>query len=173
MDLRVVKTEKIIRESFLELRNEMPLEKIRVKDICDKALINKSTFYKHYSDVFDLSDKMEDEFISSIINIEGRDSLFRDPETFISNIDDLINGDAGSNKVLFKDRVPIFWGKISTGIIQRYRDTGGEEYATAMLFVMGGLAFTRFLFDDTEPEEREKLRQSLISYIHAIGNTMK
>ena len=42
MDLRIVKTKRSIRQAFLELRDSMPLEKIRVTDLCSKAIINNT-----------------------------------------------------------------------------------------------------------------------------------
>ena len=58
MDLRIEKTERSIVRAFLKLRAEKPLEKIRVKELCEKAEINKSTFYAHYRDIFDLSEQL-------------------------------------------------------------------------------------------------------------------
>ena len=56
MDLRIQKTEKAIKNAFLELRAGKPLEKITVKELCGLALINKSTFYSHYDDIYALSE---------------------------------------------------------------------------------------------------------------------
>lgn len=53
-DLRVVKTKRLLYETLIELMKEMPFEEIKVSDICNKALINRSTFYSHYSDKYDL-----------------------------------------------------------------------------------------------------------------------
>jgi len=54
MDLRVEKTKGSIVNAFLSLRARKPLEKITVKELCQLARINKSTFYTHYSDIFAL-----------------------------------------------------------------------------------------------------------------------
>ena len=43
MDIRIEKTERAIRNAFLELRAAKPLEKITVKELCSLACINKST----------------------------------------------------------------------------------------------------------------------------------
>ena len=56
MDIRIEKTEKAIKNAFLELRAKKPLEKITVKELCALACINKSTFYSHYEDIFALSE---------------------------------------------------------------------------------------------------------------------
>ena len=68
MDLRIEKTEKGIRNAFIELRSRKPLEKITIKELCEHAYINKSTFYSHYKDIYDLSERMEEEVVSSITN---------------------------------------------------------------------------------------------------------
>ena len=41
MDIRIEKTERAIRNAFLELRAAKPLEKITVKELCSLACINK------------------------------------------------------------------------------------------------------------------------------------
>lgn len=67
MDLRVERTRKNIHNAFIQLRSKKPLEKISVKELAELAYINKATFYSHYNDIYDLSDKLENELISSII----------------------------------------------------------------------------------------------------------
>lgn len=44
-------TEKAIRQAFLGLLNERPLNKITVKDITDRCGINRNSFYYHYQDI--------------------------------------------------------------------------------------------------------------------------
>ena len=68
MDLRITKTKKAIINSFLSLRAKKPLEKISVKELCETAMINKSTFYSHYGDIYELSDSLENEVVMSVID---------------------------------------------------------------------------------------------------------
>lgn len=79
MDLRVIKTEHGIKNAFIELRSKKTLEKITVRELCQKAQINKSTFYAHYKDIYDLSDTMEKEVVASIMNsISCRENMMDD-----------------------------------------------------------------------------------------------
>lgn len=55
-DLRIVRTKKFLYEGLVQLLKERPFEEIKVSDICEQALINRSTFYAHYSDKYDLLD---------------------------------------------------------------------------------------------------------------------
>lgn len=79
MDLRVERTKRNIKEAFLKLRAEKPLEKITVKELAELAYINKATFYSHYKDIYDLSEQLEDEVINSITE------NFPSPENLLFN----------------------------------------------------------------------------------------
>ena len=64
---RVRYTKQVIRETFLELLLEKPAGGITVTEICVKADVNRTTFYLHYDDVFDLLRKIEDEFFDAMV----------------------------------------------------------------------------------------------------------
>lgn len=49
-------TKPLIRYAFITLLKEKSLEDITVHEIVEKALINRSTFYLHYKDKYDLYD---------------------------------------------------------------------------------------------------------------------
>ncbi len=68
MDMRIEKTEKAIKNAFMGLRAKKALEKITVRELCQAACINKSTFYSHYADIYALSDALEIETVASLVN---------------------------------------------------------------------------------------------------------
>lgn len=53
-DLRVVKTKKVLYKALIDLMKTKTFEEIKVSDICSMSLINRSTFYAHYEDKYDL-----------------------------------------------------------------------------------------------------------------------
>ena len=74
--MRILKTRKNIRKAFLKLRSKNTLEIIKVTELCELALINKTAFYKHYQDIHALSDEIKNETIASIMgNFEQMHSL--------------------------------------------------------------------------------------------------
>ncbi|MDD7391069.1 MAG: TetR/AcrR family transcriptional regulator [Lachnospiraceae bacterium] len=80
MDLRIQKTRKSIVNAFLELRSRKPIEKITVTELAELAMINKATFYKHYKDIYDLSESLENEMIASILrSIREPGKILSDP----------------------------------------------------------------------------------------------
>lgn len=69
-DKRVIKTKANIRKAFMELSIEKDLGRITVSDLSARALVNRSTFYLHYSDVRSVAediDRICAETISSCI----------------------------------------------------------------------------------------------------------
>ena len=53
-DLRVIKTLKSIDDAIIALLKDKKFEDITVKDICEKAMINRGTYYSHYKDKYAL-----------------------------------------------------------------------------------------------------------------------
>lgn len=58
-DLRVKRTIESIKRAFEELICEKDYEKITVKELCDRATINKKTFYNYYPTLDDLLAEMQ------------------------------------------------------------------------------------------------------------------
>lgn len=58
-----------IETAFLTLLLNNRYEDITVSQICERANINRSTFYAHYDDINDLIIKIEDRFAKSVASI--------------------------------------------------------------------------------------------------------
>ena len=63
-DLRVIKTDRNIRESFLRLLRSKNFESITVQNILDEALINRTTFYSHFSSKYELAEKIAEDLLA-------------------------------------------------------------------------------------------------------------
>ena len=50
-DLRVVKTQKAIKDAFKEMVMEMDASQITVKELTERAQIHRKTFYLHYTTI--------------------------------------------------------------------------------------------------------------------------
>ena len=49
-DLRILKTYRALFDAFTELLDEKRFEEITVGELCDRAMIRRTTFYKHFAD---------------------------------------------------------------------------------------------------------------------------
>ncbi len=68
-DPRVQRTRKFIMDSFIELSEKKEFKDITVKDITEKAMINRATFYYHFEDIYDLREKVLSEVL--LINLDS------------------------------------------------------------------------------------------------------
>ena len=62
-DARKRYTRRALRQALLQCLEEKPISAITVKAVCEKAEINRATFYQHYRDCFDLLEQMENEML--------------------------------------------------------------------------------------------------------------
>lgn len=58
-----------IQKAFLELTQEQPRGKVTVQKICQVAKVNRTTFYAHYLDIFDLAEQIQQEMNAQISEI--------------------------------------------------------------------------------------------------------
>lgn len=84
-DARYRKTEAVLREAMIEILAEKPINKISIVEICRSAKINKSTFYLHYTDIFDYYHSLVSSVANDLINIFGKHSY----NELISNFSDI------------------------------------------------------------------------------------
>lgn len=78
-------TKRLLKESLIELLNEKEINKITIKEICDNADLNRSTFYAHYTDIYELLDEITQDLISHVPMAEGINTYS------ISNIEECIS----------------------------------------------------------------------------------
>ena len=84
MDIRVKKTKRAIQRAFIELLREKPIEKITVKEIAERAEINKTTFYAHYETLDALTDQMEQQTVQMVTEqMTGAQQLLEQPDVFV------------------------------------------------------------------------------------------
>ena len=68
VDRRITKSQEAIKKALIELMSEKSFDNITIQDISDRANVNRGTIYLHYSDKFDLLDKIMEEHINNMSN---------------------------------------------------------------------------------------------------------
>ncbi len=98
-DLRVVKTKKLLYATLVELMREKIFEDIKVSDICNRALINRSTFYAHYEDKYellydflnDLKEEFKKELEKNNNNLNTKEYYIELIKLFLDHVEDKKN----------------------------------------------------------------------------------
>jgi AcrR family transcriptional regulator len=66
MDRRKKYTRMVLKDSLMQLLKSKQINEVTVKELCALADINRSTFYSHYSDQYDLLNQIEDEIVEDM-----------------------------------------------------------------------------------------------------------
>ena len=87
-----VRSRELIREAMLNLICEKNLNDITIKEVVEKARINRSTFYAHYSNLGDLVEELELELLTFLEEqLKQRSGATITPEDAARNIISLLN----------------------------------------------------------------------------------
>lgn len=73
IDRRVRYTKDVLKETLIQLMAESHISKISVKKICEIADVNRSTFYAHFDNQYDLLNQIERETIEDIHRFIARE----------------------------------------------------------------------------------------------------
>ncbi|WP_025849966.1 TetR/AcrR family transcriptional regulator [Paenibacillus ehimensis] len=76
-DPRVIRTRRLLQDAFASLIQEKNFESITVRDITERATVNRATFYAHFADKFEILESKLTESFMTIINrrISGHEIL--------------------------------------------------------------------------------------------------
>lgn len=69
MDRRVRKTKAQLKEGLARLMQKKSINEITVKELVDEVDINRSTFYLHYADIYQMLQKIEEDAMEDIMQV--------------------------------------------------------------------------------------------------------
>lgn len=150
VDRRVRKNRKAIRNAFAELLTEKELNEITIKDIADRADINRKTFYAHYSGVHQLLDEIENELVSAFAeDLEGMDfsRSLENPALLFRKITATIDSDMEfygnlmqrNDSMLIQKTVRVLKGKMVEYLTQEY-SFSPETVQTLSEYTVSGIS---------------------------------
>ncbi len=96
IDRRIVKTKKAIYSAFAQLLLKKDVNTITIKDIADKADINRKTFYNYYTGIYELIEEIENKILYSfeqaLMDVNITEAL-HNPNRLFNELTDIINQD--------------------------------------------------------------------------------
>lgn len=118
-----VRSRRMLREAYVELMTERPLEKITVTDIVSRAGLNRGTFYAHFANPEALREQMEAEFIEELFKLFNNfpyEQLLQNPLPLLLELARFLEQDADFyRKLILSKGSGTFLQKIRELFIQR------------------------------------------------------
>lgn len=96
MDKRIIRTKQRLKYALLDLLNKKNIHDITVLELCKTAKINRTTFYKYYTDTNDVSLAIEKEIMD-----EAKKQITNINRNYLLSFTNHIVNDISKNKELY------------------------------------------------------------------------
>lgn len=167
-DIRIQRTRKLLIQALTDLLVEKTFDEIRVKDICERAGVHRSTFYDHFEDklhllTYGIQDLMDILISPATDNMDKmQHAVYRIFKFFKLNQQEytllFLDPRNAAAKQLFQTE---FCRTLKRAIMARGPQASPQEVERHCLFFTGGLfgVLTWWLEHDTQPPARQMAGQ--------------
>ncbi|QBD79569.1 TetR/AcrR family transcriptional regulator [Ktedonosporobacter rubrisoli] len=83
-NLRVRRTQKLLREALIALIEERGFDTLTVGEIAQRAMVSRAAFYRNYQDKYDLVERIFEEALDTLLNALGNFGPERPPQQWIN-----------------------------------------------------------------------------------------
>ncbi len=137
---------------------------IKVRELCEAALINKTTFYAHYETMEALHAHICEKEVGRIVeNCPNIDTAFSDTGRFVKSLVSAIQNCAPIMEALFYDDTASQINAVEAILLKHYlRHSVSKEQEMKMIFAIGGAAK---LLIPAQSEERIQMTIQLIDKV--------
>src|SRR2546430_10084297 len=70
-NVRVRRTQKLLREALIELIEERSFEALTIGELTERAMVSRAAFYRNYQDKYDLVEQIFEEAMSALLGAVG------------------------------------------------------------------------------------------------------
>ncbi|MGN0136314.1 TetR family transcriptional regulator [Anaerotignum sp.] len=169
---RKTHTNKYITEAFWQLYAQKAIAQITVRELTQRAGVNRSTFYSHYLDMYDLLAKAEDALLEELGQLLDYQNQEQDPDSPLETIIDYYRRNIDKLSMLLGPTGdPAFASKVMERFIPVIMDHLGidlnneEAYCLLSFLVSGVLTYLAGWY------HREKLFPPLEN-IHSVRRAL-
>ncbi len=154
-DLRFQKTEMLIKKTYLTLKKRGS-SVVKVKDLCEKAMINKTTFYAHYETIDHLHKQVCEEFVKEILSkCEDINKIQSETRAFVFSILGIFMENIKMVEKLYGEDLFDLVNDVERVLMEYFiKENREEDFSLAVRFCIGG-AF-RLLVLERDPESVQK-----------------
>ena len=138
-DLRFQKTESLIKKTYWDLKKHGSTI-VKVKDLCDTAMINKTTFYAHYETMEHLHKAVCREFAANILAQNPYiDKIPGEIQVFIYSILNSFVETMPTIEKLYGDNVNALVNDVESVLMEEFlKGSLNEDYVLSIRFCIGG-----------------------------------
>ena len=168
-DRRVTMTKRLLKDALIELLRQQSIYQISIRELCQRADVNRTTFYKYYGSQFDLLADMEDDIVAFVNSTVTQHET--SPERIIRATCDYLEENLEFARLIINNNIDpafpqrVFSSEVLRGIVRknyvRTHDEAEVEYLYNFI-TYGAFRMVSLWLNKEDREPPEKLARLII-----------
>src|SRR6266705_807186 len=123
-NLRVRRTQKLLREALIELIAERGFEALTIGELTERAMVSRAAFYRNYQDKYDLVEQIFEEAMSALLNAVGDLGREHPPEIWVKFFEHIAQYERLYRALLGRKGSPWFVRKMRASLAGLVKERG-------------------------------------------------
>jgi AcrR family transcriptional regulator len=123
-NVRVRRTQKLLREALIELIEERSFEALTIGEITERAMVSRAAFYRNYQDKYDLVEQIFEEAMSALLNAVGDLGREHPPEIWVTFFEHIAQYERLYRALLGRKGSPWFVRKMRASLTDLVKERG-------------------------------------------------
>jgi AcrR family transcriptional regulator len=123
-NLRLRRTQKLLREALVALIEERGFEALTISEITERAMVSRAAFYRNYQDKYDLVEQIFDEAMSALLSAVGDLGRDHPPEIWVKFLEHIAEYEQLYRALLGKKGSPWFVQKMRASLVELVKKLG-------------------------------------------------
>ena len=131
-NLRVRRTQKLLREALIELIEERGFDALTVGEITQRAMVSRAAFYRNYQDKYDLVEQIYAEAMQALFNAISEPASTHSPQTFERFFEHIAQYERLYRALLGRKGSPWFVVKMRASLVNLVKEFGRSAMPAAL-----------------------------------------
>lgn len=127
-NLRVRRTQKLLRDALIELIEERNFEALTIGELTERAMVSRAAFYRNYQDKYDLVEQIFEEAMSDLLNAVGELGREHPAEVWVKFFEHIAEYDRLYRALLGKKGSPWFVRKMRASLTDLIKENGHSPH---------------------------------------------
>jgi AcrR family transcriptional regulator len=121
-NLRVRRTQKLLREALIELIEERGFDALTVGEIAERAMVSRAAFYRNYHDKYDLVEQIFAEAMQALLNAVSEPETVHSPQIWVRFFDHIAEYERLYRALLGRKGSPWFVLKMRASLVNLLKE---------------------------------------------------
>ncbi len=123
-NLRVRRTQRLLREALIELIEERGFDALTVGEIAERAMVSRAAFYRNYQDKYDLVEQIFAEAMQALLEAVAEPRMVHSPQIWVRFFEHIAEYERLYRALLGRRGSPWFVLKMRASVVDLVKEFG-------------------------------------------------